>query len=229
MSGVKDRLLDFISQIDIPVSEFERVIEVSNGYVRNISKSIQPYVLEKISDNYPSLDITWLLIGRGEMFRSEYKSIASEVNSGEMIPSITPVKNKEFKGAPYYNVDFIGGFDLVLEDKTVNPEYCIDLPPYNKPDILWCNLFGKSMEPYIFSGDRIAIKEVPIMDVIFGKVYGVITRGGLRTVKWIVRSPEVGCYRLVPENKDPKFGDYQDVKLEDIFKVFVVMGAVRAF
>lgn len=60
-------------------------------------------------------------------------------------------------------------------------------------------------------------------------MYGVITRGGLRTVNWIVRSPEKGYYRLAPEDKDSKFEDYQDIKLEDIFKVFVVMGAIRVF
>lgn len=194
---------------------FANIIGKSEQYASNICNSgkkvgvnIQNLILEK----FPDVREEWLKLGKEPMLKSELAS-----------------KNYDYKGSPYFNVDFIGGFDLVLEDQTVNPEYYIDLPPYNKPDILWCNLHGKSMEPYIFSGDRIAIKEIPIPDVVYGKVYGIITRAGLRTVKWIVRSPEKGCYRLVPENKDPKFGDYQDIKFEDIFKIFLVMGAVRAF
>ena len=35
-------------------------------------------------------------------------------------------------GVPYYNVDFIGGFDIVLNDQTVKPEYLIDFRKYNE-------------------------------------------------------------------------------------------------
>lgn len=140
-----------------------------------------------------------------------------------------PIKNYTHKGAPYYNVDFIGGFDLVLNDQTINPEYYISIEPYNKSGVMWCNLYGKSMEPHIFSGDKIALVERNVNDVIFGKVYGVITHAGLRTVKWVVRSAEKQCYRVVPENKDPKFGDYQDLPIKDIFKIFEILGSVRAF
>lgn len=140
-----------------------------------------------------------------------------------------PFKNFDFKGNPYYNVDFIGGFDLVLNDQTVHPDYYIDFFPYNKDGILWCNLYGKSMEPYIFSGDHIAIKEIQVEDVIFGKVYGIVTHSGMRTVKWIVRSPKEDCFRLVPENKDPKFGDYQDLPKIDIMRMFELLAAIRTF
>ena len=139
-----------------------------------------------------------------------------------------PIENYEGKGSPYYDVDFVGGFDLVINDQTVNPDYYIDLPPYNKDGVIWCNLYGKSMEPRMFSGDRIAVREVPVIGILFGKVYGVITNSGLRTVKWVVRSPDdKDCYRLIPENKDPKYGDYQDVKIKDIYKMYLILVSIR--
>ncbi len=67
METVRERLMHFIKCLKIPVSEFERKIEVSNAYVRNISKSMQPEILERISNVYPMLNIEWLIIGRGDM------------------------------------------------------------------------------------------------------------------------------------------------------------------
>ena len=40
-------------------------------------------------------------------------------------------------GVPYYNVDFIGGFDIVLNDQTAKPEYLIDFKKYNEATC-WC-------------------------------------------------------------------------------------------
>ncbi len=51
-------------------AEFERQIGVSGGYISNISKSIQPDKLEKISKIYPDLNIEWLLIGKGSMINN---------------------------------------------------------------------------------------------------------------------------------------------------------------
>jgi transcriptional regulator with XRE-family HTH domain len=193
-------------------TEFGKLIGVKQGNIskmlsgeREVGEAILHRLVTKLNVNRE-----WLDTGEGEMF------VEAKKHYGDT-------------GSPYYDVDFVGGFDLVMDDNTVNPEYMIDLPPYNQPGVMWCNLYGKSMEPFIMSGDRIAIKEISVEDVLFGKPYGLVTISGLRTVKWIVRSPEQGCYRLVPENKDPKFGDYQDIRVEDIRKVFLVMGAVRAF
>lgn len=44
----------------------------------------------------------------------------------------------------------------------------------------------------------------------------------MRTVKWVVRSNDENKIRLVPENKDSKYGDFQDIWKSDIIKVFKV-------
>lgn len=85
MSKVKERLLKFIQSINITTAEFERRIGVSGGYVSNISKSIQPDKLEKISKEFPELNITWLLLGEGSMKKGNIIGIdiSSVVNSAE--------------------------------------------------------------------------------------------------------------------------------------------------
>lgn len=75
MSGVKERLLQFIRLKELTTAEFERNIKVSSGYVKNISKSIQPEILENISLSYPDLNIEWLLINKGRMTNSTQTSL----------------------------------------------------------------------------------------------------------------------------------------------------------
>ena len=127
---VKDRLKAFIKYKGLGQGRFEVTCGLSNGYVNNIRQSIQPDKLQKIALHFPDLNTGWLMTGEGEMLTTS---------------TATPVKNYKF-GVPYYNVDFIGGFDLVYNDQTIAPEYLIDFAPYNTATC-WCNITGHSMEP----------------------------------------------------------------------------------
>ena len=134
------------------------------------------------------------------------------------------------KGIPYFDVDFLGGFDEMENNQTVLPAYYINFPPYNKKGVISVNLSGDSMSPRINSGDKIFMQALDrVEDIIFGEIYAIVTTGGLRTVKWVTRSPEPNMIRLIPENKDPRYGDYQDLPKTDIRRIFKVLGAVRTF
>lgn len=86
------------------------------------------------------------------------------------------------------------------------------------------------MSPRINSGDKICLKKLDSIDeIIFGEIYAIITKNDLRTIKWIVRSPDEKKIRLVPENKDPRYGDFQDIRKNEIIHVFKVVGSIRAF
>ena len=78
------------------------------------------------------VNLDWLITGRGEMLKAE---------------SSSAVINYEHRGAPYYNVDFIGGFDVIPNDQIIQPDYYIDFTPYHKDGVVWCNVTGHSMEP----------------------------------------------------------------------------------
>lgn len=166
------------------------------------------------------INLDWLLTGEGEMLRKKEKQEAV---------SDTPSVNQEFKGAPYYNVDFIGGFDLVLNDQTANPEYYINYRPFNRKDILWCNLTGHSMEPELYNGDIIALKEVstPIKYLPAGEIYGIVT-DEFRTVKRIRISEREGYVRLIPSNKSEEYCE-QEIPIAMIIKVYAVLGSIRKF
>lgn len=68
---VKERLISFIKSKNKTIASFEREIGVSSGYIKNISRSIQPDILENIANIYPDLNIEWLMVGRGSMLKEE--------------------------------------------------------------------------------------------------------------------------------------------------------------
>lgn len=171
-------------------------------------------------------------------FNSAFNDIFNEEwltnNKGDML-NVTddntdigmPVKSY-ISGVPYYNVDFIGGFDLILNDQTVNPEYYIQFKPYDKATC-WCNITGHSMEPEISHGDIIALRE--ILDASFlpyGEIYAIVTTNEMRTVKRIGPSSNPDNYTLIPTNKSPEYG-IQELPKNMILRIFEVMGCMKRF
>lgn len=164
------------------------------------------------------IDMNWLLTGEGNMLRTESEK-------EEKLPSV----NQTYEGAPYFNVDFIGGFDVIVNDQTRNPDFYINYPPYNQEGVVWCNLTGHSMEPEISNGDIIALREVttPIQYLPAGEIYGIVTEE-YRTVKRIRLSQKEGFVRLIPSNKSEEFCE-QEIPISMILKVYAVLGSIRKF
>lgn len=152
-----------------------------------------------------------------EGFLSEHESNTS------LVP-----KQSFNKGVPYYNVDFVGGFDLISNDQTINPDYLIDFPLYNKATC-WCNITGHSMEPEITHGDIIALKKIDDWRFLpYGEVYAIVTKNDMRTVKRIGPSQNPECIMLIPTNKSPEYAP-QEIRKDDILHVFEVMGCMKRF
>ncbi len=71
MNAVKNRLEQYISSLGISVRDFERRINASVGFVRNIRQSITATKQEQIKSAFPDLNMFWLLTGEGEMLRPQ--------------------------------------------------------------------------------------------------------------------------------------------------------------
>lgn len=101
----KDRILIFIKEIGVKQAEFFNLIGASaSNFKGNAKKSeLGSDKIVKILTQYPQLSPDWLLLGVGNMFRAESEK-------EEKLPSV----NQTYEGAPYFNVDFIGGFDLIV-------------------------------------------------------------------------------------------------------------------
>lgn len=67
---VQERLLQFIEYKGLSKNKFEQMCGLSSRYVSNISVSIQPDKVKKISLVYPELNTGWLLTGEGSMIKA---------------------------------------------------------------------------------------------------------------------------------------------------------------
>lgn len=206
-NNVKSRLIRYIKSKKMTQKEFISSIQLSNGYINSIRKSISPEVLSRIQSKYPDLNRDWLLYGEGEM------------TVGDEAAPATPV------GVPYYDADFECGF-TEFAPLEIQPDAYINLPGYEKTTF-WCNAIGQSMQPIIDGGDYIALQEIhdPTL-ILYGEIYAIVTYEGLRTVKRIRRSPNPKCFRLIPEN--PNY-DSQDIEKRQIRAIFRVLGVVKRF
>ncbi len=198
-------------------SHFAKMLGVKAQTI-NTWLSRNTYDTELIFAKCDNINASWLLTGEGNMLRSESEK-------EEKLPSV----NQTYEGAPYFNVDFIGGFDVIVNDQTRNPDFYINYPPYNQEGVVWCNLTGHSMEPEISNGDIIALREVttPIQYLPAGEIYGIVTEE-YRTVKRIRLSQKEGFVRLIPSNKSEEFCE-QEIPISMILKVYAVLGSIRKF
>lgn len=184
-----------------------------SNYIRN-GYNVGREVIENILRVCPSVNSNWLLTGEGEMLKTD-----SDISN--------PIKTRN-QGVPYYNVDFIGGFDLVENDQTTTPDYYIDFQKYNNADC-WCNVTGHSMEPSISHGDIIALKEIIDWRVFlpFGEIYAIVTSEH-RTIKKVTGSLNPERLLLIPLNPNIEFQP-QEIPISIIIRVYKVLGCVKKF
>ena len=123
----KDRLLRLIEHYaDGNKSEFARMIGISPQAISTwISRNT--FDIDVIYSKCVNISPEWLLTGKGPML----KTALQEAMVVEPVRSESPNK-----GAPYYDVDFLGGFDITFNDQTINPEYAVVLDTIRTVKIL---------------------------------------------------------------------------------------------
>ena len=85
---MNERLKQFIDYLGISTRNFEQKISTSNGQIaRFLTKgtTIQSDIMSKIFDVFPDLNPDWLLLGKGEMLRSEAQKTAPSSAEAEKI------------------------------------------------------------------------------------------------------------------------------------------------
>lgn len=195
-------------------SDFARFLGVNPQNIRNWYKR-NNYNANLLIEKCTEINPEFIITGEGAMIK--------ENNQNEDLP----VKNYS-TGVPYYNVDFIGGFDIVLNDQTITPEYLIDFKEFNKATC-WCNITGHSMEPEINHGDIVALKEIEDFSFIpYGEIYAIITKNDMRTIKRIGPSTNPDNYILIPTNKGYEYGP-QELPKKYILRIYQVLGSVKRF
>lgn len=208
-SPIKQNILQYLAIKGTTPYEFYKKSGVTRG-VLNQNNGISEENIARFLAYAPDVNVEWLITGRGSMMGNNEKELTTQdINDG----------------APYYDVDFIGGFDEVFNDQTVNPELSITNGICPRAQ-LWCNITGHSMEPTISNGDIIALRQCSVQDIQYGEIYAVVM-DSFRTVKMLRRSETPGMIRFVPVNTADF--DPQDFPIKRILKIYEVVGCLRRF
>lgn len=210
---ILDRIKEYIDSKGITVAAFEKSVGMSNASFAKSLKNkgaIGTDKLENILSVYSDISPEWLLKGTGSMLKDETN----------MCVSVNPME-----GTPYYDVDFLGGFDLQENDQTTIPALNIVSNICPRAE-MWCNITGHSMEPTISHGDIIALHRCTVEDIQYGEIYAVVL-DTFRTVKILRKSSSPGLLKFVPINKD-EF-DEQEFPISRIIQVYEVVGSIRRF
>lgn len=78
---VKNRLVEFIRLKNIPISQFERMCGMSNGYINSIRKTLGIEKLDNVLNTFPDLNREWLLTGEGPILQ---KKTLSKIEAAQL-------------------------------------------------------------------------------------------------------------------------------------------------
>ena len=225
ISTIKDRILTFLESEGIKKADFYSTtgISDSNFKGKNLSSQLGGDAIVKVLTSYPNLSADWLLVGAGSMLKDDLNGIQT---ADEANPSTLPTTSMNPSvGTPYYDVDFIGGFDEVFNSQVNIPATNIVIRGFEKAS-LWCNVTGHSMEPKINHGDIIALHQCTLNDIQYGEIYAVVL-DTIRTIKILRRSPVPDKLRFIPINTNDY--DEQEFDKSRIINVFEVIGSISKF
>jgi len=173
---------------------------------------IQSKWIVKIIDNFPTLNIEWLLTGKGNMLRGETGPIAAAKEA-----------SIRGKGIPLIPITAFAGFgSQAFHDLQI--EHYYEVPEFKQADFLM-RIKGNSMYPKYSSGDIVAC--AIIEETLFfqwNKIYAIYTKSQGVLVKRVKPSKIKDHILLVSDNTQY---DPFDVPVTDIAKIALIIGVIR--
>lgn len=199
-SVVKERLEDFLKFKKISKTEFGKRIGVSAAYVTGIRKSLSQEKISSIAQEFPDLNIEWLLTGEGEMLKGQSGStiVTGDVTgNGNHIASpkeedveVVEAEEVEIKETPILTADVLNQEGLNLQralsngtlDVEVKPTQDV-LPPHNAKAYTETD----EMSPEIEANDPVFVELLSSpKNFEDGRMYLVNLHHG-SFVRWVVR------------------------------------------
>lgn len=221
MSAVKNRLEQFIKAMNLSTRSFERSINASVGFVRNIRQSISPDKQSDILKVYPNLNMTWLLLGEGCMLRDDCVVKNTSYNLPEF-PKEATKKDPQSKIVPLIPISAQGGSLNDFSTSVMNYECEKVVSPMMDVDFA-ISISGDSMAPEYPSGCQVLIKRINESAFIeWGKVYVLDTCNGTIIKKLM---PSESSDRVVCVSINPAYPQFEVAfkYIQGIYRVMMVM------
>ncbi len=221
-SPIKQNILLYLENKGVTPYEFYKESGVTRGILQQ-NNGISEDNIARFLAYAPDVNIEWLLTSKGSMIKDGSTDI--QISNDTTTSSMPTTSMNPGIGTPYYDVDFIGGFDEVFNSQVNIPATNIVIRGFEKAS-LWCNVTGHSMEPKINHGDIIALHQCTLNDIQYGEIYAVVL-DTIRTIKILRRSPNPDKLRFIPINTNDY--DEQEFDKSGIINVFEVIGSISKF
>jgi phage repressor protein C with HTH and peptisase S24 domain len=215
METINKRISHLIVQLKMTPYEFSKKMGNSRpdtlyNLLNNEESQPTPKTLNKIKDNFPDINYSWLLTGEGEMF-----------NDGTKTKVVQLEPQQEPTGYYLPDVYAAAGLDKEMVNDELN-RIPVNIPNWEK-NTIFINVLGDSMYPEYNSGDIIGIKETEFDYIIFGFAYLVILQNGDVYVKYIKKGIDKDHIILESENE---FYEPKEIHLSKVKKVFQIKGVI---
>ena len=220
-SPIKQNILLYLAKKGVTLYKFYKDSGVTRGILQQ-NNGISEDNIARFLAYAPDVSVEWLITGRGEMLSTMQEK---KQENSDLVEKIPEVSYNSAIGKPYYDVDFLGGFNEIVNSQVSIPTNNIVIQGFEKADF-WCNVTGHSMEPKINHGDIIALHKCTLEDIQYGEIYAVVL-DTLRTIKILRRSPDPKKLRFVPINTTDY--DEQEYPVERIMNVYEVIGSISKF
>ena len=220
-SPIKQNILLYLAKKGVSLYKFYKDSGVTRGILQQ-NNGISEDNITRFLAYAPDVSVEWLITGRGEMLSTMQEK---KQENSDLVEKIPEVSYNPAIGKPYYDVDFLGGFNEIVNSQVSIPTNNIVIQGFEKADF-WCNVTGHSMEPKINHGDIIALHKCTLQDIQYGEIYAVVL-DTLRTIKILRRSPDPKKLRFVPINTTDY--DEQEYPVERIMNVYEVIGSISKF
>ena len=146
-SPIKQNILLYLAQKGVSPYEFYKESGVTRGILQQ-NNGISEDNIARFLAYAPDISVEWLITGRGEMLSTMQEKKQEKSDSEEKLPKVS---YNPAIGKPYYDVDFLGGFNEIVNSQVTIPTNNIVIQGFEKADF-WCNVTGHSMEPKINHG-----------------------------------------------------------------------------
>lgn len=125
--SVKERITAFIKHLNIGQAAFEKSCGLSNGLVNNIKGTISEKSLQKISQKYPDLNTTWLMMGEGQMLRNTNLTPDASIRNIQQFVNVPIVQVRAVAGYihGYGDLEYIESLPTIpaIVDKSYRGKY----------------------------------------------------------------------------------------------------------
>lgn len=230
MKSILHRISDFIDYQGITITNLEREIGASKGVLSRAlanGTDIQSKWVQRIVENYHSINPTWLLTGEGEMLRSKREIKPAAITRHHQ----AAYKEKELPESvvPLFDIDAAANLHSIFSQKDQNVIDTLSIPGLPQCDGA-VYVRGDSMYPLIGAGDIIIFKMIEDFNVlVYGEMYLIdFTIAGVDylVLKYIRRSNITDHIQLISHNT---LHDPMDIPITGCIRAMAIVKASIRF